>query len=188
MKYKVITLNKKNITDFALERNKLMKKTKDDWIFFVDSDEVVSPKLKNELDKLNPKTLKAFCIKRKNFFLGQFVGTDNIIRLVKKDTGVWKRLVHETWNTSQPTHFLKNYLVHNTANNLFSYLEKINKYSTLHASANRKEGKKSNIFKIIFFPIAKFIQTLIKSKNVVFSIMASLHSFLSWSKLYLNQK
>lgn len=188
MKYKIITLNKKNIANFALERNKFMQKIKSNWMFFVDFDEVVSPKLKNELDKLDPKKYKAFYIKRKNFFLGQFIGTDKIIRLVKKGTGSWERDVHETWKTSQITYFLKNHLTHNTADNLFSYLEKINKYSTLHAGANKKEGKGSNLFKIIFFPIAKFVQTSIKSKHVVFSIMASLHSFLSWSKLYLNQK
>jgi len=48
-KMEIITLNKNNITDFALERNKLLNNSKSDWVFFVDSDEVVSDSLKSEI-------------------------------------------------------------------------------------------------------------------------------------------
>ena len=60
----------------------------------------------------------------------------------------------------------------------------MNYYSDLHAKENLKEGKRSTLYKIIFFPIAKFFVSLIKSKHIVFSIMQSLHSYLSWTKLY----
>ncbi|MBL7036537.1 hypothetical protein ISR94_01635 [Candidatus Microgenomates bacterium] len=190
MKYKTATLNKKDITNFSLERNKLLNKTKYGWIFFVDSDEQISKELMDELIALNPKNNKAYMVKRKNFFLGQIVGTDKIVRLVKKGSGKWQRAVHELFEVYDGGNIgmLENYLIHNTATNLSSYISKMNDYSTLHALANKKEGKKSGVFKIILFPLAKFMQKLLTSKNVVFSIMAALHSFLSWSKLYLNQK
>lgn len=188
MKYQIITLNKKNIVDFAKERNNLLKKVNVDWIFFVDSDEKIPPQLKNELKNLNPLKYETFIAKRKNYFLGQFIGQDKIIRLVKKGSGKWVRAVHETFKPSHPAGVIKYHLIHNTADNLENYINKINNYSNLHAIANKKEGKGSNIFKIIFFPIFKFIQTYFKSRHVVFSIMASLHSFLSWSKQYIEEK
>ncbi len=184
MTMKILTLNKKGITDFALERNKLLNKAdKSEWLLFLDTDE----KLAKPISILSDK-YKIYKLIRKNYFLGQYVGTDKIIRLVKKGTGEWERAVHETFIPfyGQKVGLLKdNFIIHNTADNLWGYIHKINFYSTLHAKENLREGKKSSITKIIFFSIGKFIVTLIKSRNIVFSIMQSLHSFLSWTKLYL---
>lgn len=161
----VITLKKNqpagrqgNIKNFADERNKLLLNAKRDWVLFLDSDE-----------KLN------FKIQRKTYFLRKFIGNDYPIRLVKKGSGKWVRRVHEYWEP---------YIIHNTANNLKDYIKKINFYSDLHARSNRDEKKSSSILKIIFFPLFKFFYELVKTRQIVFSIMQAFHSFLSWSKLY----
>ena len=182
MKYSLITLRKKNIKDFAKERNMLLRQTKDNWVFFVDSDEMMSPKLNKEIGDLNPTVFNGFYVKRKNYFLGQYVGTDNIIRLGKKGGGNWTRGVHETWKIKGPIGLLNNCLIHNTASSLKDYVSKINFYSTLHSKENKKEGKSVSVAKIVVYPSLKFFVELAKSKNVVFSIMQSFHSFLSWSK------
>lgn len=187
MTMKILTLNKSGITDFAYERNKLLEKVKDgDWVLFLDSDESIY-----NLQFTISNQFSNYQLTRKNYFLKQYVGTDKIIRLVKKGTGKWVRVVHEVWKPNKIHSrggILKSpVIIHNTADNLKGYLKKIDNYSTLHAKGNEKEDKRSNLFKIIFYPIAKFIFTLIKSKNVVFSIMQSLHSYLSWTKLYLRQ-
>lgn len=188
-KISILTLNKSNITDFAHERNELLKKSKSEWNLFLDKDEKITQVNQLFSDSLNQyKT--AYYLFRKNYFLGQYVGTDKIIRLVKKGTGKWVRVVHEVW-LPKKSHLVgvmdDNFIIHNTANNLSDYLLKINNYSTLHAKANFDEGKRSNLFKIIVFPIGKFFLTFLTSRHVVFSIMQSLHSFLSWIKLYFLQ-
>lgn len=190
MKYQKLTLNKKNIKDFATERNILQSKSKSKWIFFVDSDETAPPALQDEINNLQFTIYNSYYVNRKNYFLGQYVGTDKIIRLVRKGSGKWTRAVHEIWKPHDKVHLggvLKNYLKHDTTKNLKSYIDKIDNYSSLHGLANKKEGKRSNLFKIIFFPVFKFFQTFLKSRHVVFSIMQSFHSFLSWSKLYFLQ-
>lgn len=176
-----LILKKSNITDFAKERNELLRKAKTDWVLFLDSDEKLSAPLPHLSDKYD-----GYILKRKNYFLGQYVGYDNIVRLGKKKFVTWKRPVHEIWDIKNVGR-LDNYIIHNTAVNLSDYVKKINYYSDLHAKANLDEGKKSSIFKIILFPVAKFFVTLFKSKNIVFSIMQSLHSYLAWSKLYFLQ-
>lgn len=166
----VITLKKEGITDFAKERNRLLSMSKSKWILFLDSDE----------------RLSGYKIKRKNYFLGKYIGSEWIIRLGKKNAGRWERRVHETWNIK--SHLVgaieKPVIIHNTAKSIHDYIEKLNFYSTLHAEANREEGKKASLFKIVFFPKLKFLVTLFKSRHFVFSIMQAFHSFLSWSKLY----
>ncbi len=183
-KIEVFTLRKKGITDFAKERNLLLGKAKSDWVFFVDSDERISSRQFPVSSEFS-----GYRVKRKNYFLGQYIGTDKIIRLGKKDTGKWKRRVHEVWNIKGQVGDLKTpILIHNTADNLSDYIKKINFYSTLHAEANREEGKKSSILKIIIYPKLKFLQTYLTSRHFVFSLMQSFHSFLAWSKLWILQR
>lgn len=176
---KVLSLNKKDIVDFAHERNSLMNKSASGWVLFLDRDENLSGKI--EFDGKR----ESYYLYRKNYFLNQFIGTDKIIRLVKKGSGRWIRRVHEVFKPSHPAGVIKSVVItHNTADTLSDYIAKINRYSDLHALANKEEGKKATLSKVVFYPFFKFIVTLFKSKNVVFSIMQSLHSFLSWSKLY----
>lgn len=182
----IITLKKTGITDFAKERNCLLKKSKAEWVFFVDTDEVVSKELKEEISQLmNSQTIDAyngFNILRKNYFLRQYIGTDRIIRLGRRAAGNWSRRVHEIWNIKGRIGQLKNPLVHTTAKDLYEFIGKIDNYSTLHAKENLESGKRSNVFKIIFFPPFKFFQSLLIGRGFVMSMLQSFHSFLAWSK------
>lgn len=179
----IITLNKPNITDFAKERNILLQNSKADWVLFLDSDENLSKPIKDISDINN-----GYVLRRKNYFLGQYVGIDQILRLGKRNSGKWIRGVHEIWQVKEPIGTLPNYIIHNTAYNLHDYINKINEYALIHSQENMREGKRSALFQIVFYPIGKFVVTLIKSKNIVFSIMQSFHSFLAWSELWISQR
>lgn len=184
----IITLKKTNINDFASARNELLKKSKTDWMLFVDSDEILSSQLHNEiLNRIQDNNYNGFYVYRKNYFLGEYAGTDKILRLGRRGRGEWRRAVHEVWNLKGRIGELKHPLIHNTANNLHEFINKINYYSSLHAKENIKEGKRSGILKIIFYPPLKFVQSILMGRGFVMSMLQSFHSFLSWSKQYLNE-
>jgi hypothetical protein len=180
----ILTLYKPKIDDFASARNEILKNSKHDWNLFLDTDE----KLEKDITDFDDR-FDCFYLNRKNYFLGQYVGSEKIIRLVKKGTGKWTRRIHEVWSSKNVNKvgYLKVNIIHNTANNLKEYIDKMNKYSDIHPVENLKEGKNSNLFKIIFLPLGKFLITFAKSKNFVFSMTQSFHSFLSWIKLYFLQ-
>lgn len=182
-KVNVLVLNKKNIKNFAIERNLMLEKSKDDWNLFLDTDEKIATTSFN-IDE----SYSGYYLIRKNFFLGIPSGQDKIIRLVKKRTGSFVRGVHEYWEPKKGYKIgkLNQVIIHNTAKDLASYIDKMNTYSSLHAKENHKERKTPSLFKIIFLPLFKFIVTYLKTKNVVFSIMQSFHSFLSWTKMYFS--
>lgn len=182
MKYSIITIKKKNIKDFAKERNGLLKKSKSEWVFFLDSDEKMTPALKREISALKDPDYGGFYVKRKNYFLGRYAGTDKIVRLGKKNSGKWVRKVHEIWKIKGKVGELKNPIIHNTAGSVSEMVNKINFYSTLHAQSNKEEGKESNLLKIIFYPKLKFIQSLLMGRDVISSTLQAFHSFLSWVK------
>lgn len=188
MDFETITLKKENITDFAGERNRLVEKSNSEWIFFLDSDERFSPELKTELKKLSPGDYRGFVVLRNNYFLGKFIGTDRLLRLARKDSGKWQRSVHETWNVRGKTGRLKGFITHQTAKSLSEYLRKLNSYSSIHAKENLKAGKRSDAFKIAFYPPLKFLQSLVMGRGFVFSMLQSFHSFLAWSKEWDLQK
>ena len=186
---KILTLNKKNIIDFAKERNLLLKKSKESWNFFLDSDETISDELLSTLKNMDLESspYKAYKVKRTNLFVKQKVGADCVVRLVNKNGTRWVRAVHEYPVVDGKIGRLKGLIIHNTADNLSYYLNKMNKYSTIHALENKKEGKTSSLLKIVFYPIAKFFVTLVTSRNIVFSIYQSFHSYLAWTKLYFGE-
>ncbi len=184
----VIVLDKPNITDFAFERNQLLKKSKKEWVLFLDKDEVLTEELTVEISNIIKSTeYNGFYIKRKIFFCGTEAGKDKMLKLGRNGYGTWKRKVHEFWDIKGKIGILNNHIVHNTATNLKEYIKKVDYHSALHSEEILREGKISSITKIIIYPIGNFVVYLFKSRNVVFSIMKSLHSYLSWSKLYFLQ-
>jgi hypothetical protein len=183
-----LTLKKIGINNFALERNLLLKNSKAEWVLFLDTDEKLSESLAKEIEDLNPGDYNGFVIKRKIIFLGKNIGEDMVLRLARKNSGVWSRKVHETWQVRGKIGSLDGTIIHNTAVNLHDYIGKINFYSSMHAAENIREGKHSNLFKIIFFPKLKFIQNMLMGRGFVFSMLQSFHSFLGWAKQWELQK
>lgn len=187
--------------DFSQQRNFGLRKARCEWVLFVDADEIVNSELQKEILKVIAKdNFSGFYIKRKDYFLGTEIkhgegGKLKLLRLAKKSCGKWQRKVHETWLVNGKKSCLKNPLLHYPHETLGEFLNQINFYSTLHAESNLEEGKNSSLFKIIFFPIFKFIKSWLFDLGILdgvsgtlYSLMMSLHSFLSWSKLWLLQK
>jgi len=74
MSLTIITLNSPQLTDFAKERNTALAQAKTDWVLFVDSDEVVTPALKKEIDfAIQSSRFTAYYLPRRDTFLGKTV-------------------------------------------------------------------------------------------------------------------
>lgn len=196
----IITLNQPDITDFAEARNAELAKVKTDWVLFVDSDEKITPALKDEIIGIcnqKPNPYGAYLIPRLDTFQGLTLhhgetGHAKFIRFARRDWGKWERPVHETWVGDGRVGELKNPLLHTPHTSLFSFLEKINRYSTLEAQYRYDQGVKSSLFKILVYPLAKFklnylfrLGFLDGVPGAIMAIMMSFHSYLTWTKLYL---
>ncbi len=194
----VITLNEPDITDFAATRNRELAKVKTDWVLFVDADEVVTPELEKEIEQaIKSNTCVAYYIPRRDTFLGRKLrhgetGNAKFIRLARANFGKWVRPVHEVWVGKGRVGELQHPLLHTPHTTITSFLEKINRYSTLEASYRYKQGQKSSLFHIAVFPIAKFKYHYLVRRGfldgvpgLIMAMMMSFHSYLTWTKLYL---
>jgi glycosyltransferase involved in cell wall biosynthesis len=174
--------------NFSTQRNFGLNKTRGEWVLFIDADEKVSSELAQEIqEKIKNTSYSGFLIKRKGII------EDYLLRFARRGSGFWVREVHETWQVRGRIGKLHSPILHSTPE-VGGLIEKINKYSTIHALGNKNEGKKVNIFKIIFMPIFKFLYYFIVrraykegSHGFVFSSLMSFHSFLAWSKQWENQ-
>ena len=137
---------------FAAQKNSALQKATGDWVLSLDADEEVEPALASEIQQtLTAKSsATGFWIPRKNFFLARWIRhggfyPDPKLRLFRRGAGKFEdRLVHEDIKISGPTAKLKNHLLHHAYPTLESYLEHMNRYSSLGAemavAGNRPVG------------------------------------------------
>lgn len=179
-KYKATVFQRSLDGDFAAQRNFGLSKVKGEWVVFVDSDEVVSPELAEEIknkiasstvlsdsglgqnDKTSPgNDIVGYYIKRRDYMWGkplQYGETANVklLRLVKKGVGKWVGPVHEICNISGPAGQLKTPLEHYPHPNVAQFLKEINVYSTLRAKELFDAGVRVSWWQILAYPKAKF--------------------------------
>lgn len=193
--------------DFSKQRNFALSKTKNDWILFVDADERVPEELRSEIndflisEKRRP-IFNGMYLPRKDILWGKLlqhgeIGKTKLLRLAKKNTGIWQGKVHEEWIIRGNVGSLENYIVHYPHQTISEFLEEINFYTSIRARELLANGEKSSILKIIFYPKAKFFVNyflrfglLDGVEGLIFAILMSFHSYLVRAKLwtYSNKK
>ena len=186
--------------DYSQQRNFAATQAKGDWLLFLDSDEVITEELEGEIQKEVSGNSPASCfyIKRRDFFWGKelkFGETKTaretgFVRLVQKNSGSWRGLVHEKFVSEHKPGSLKAFIDHFPHQTISAFLLSVNEYS----SAKAKELKNNNVqfstLNMIFYPLGKFIYTYViklgfldGAAGFVYSFMMSFHAFLVRAKL-----
>jgi glycosyltransferase involved in cell wall biosynthesis len=169
-KYPNIKFIQNKFENYTSQRNLALKQASHQWILFIDADERVSEKLKNEIiETVNNKTVNtAFFVCRKFMFQGKhlrFSGwqTDKNIRLFLngKAEYVSNKLVHEKLTIYGSVGKLKNKLIHNSFTDYESYKQKMIYYGKLKAKELFLKGVKPNAFHFIIKPTYKFLYSYI---------------------------
>lgn len=140
---------------FADWRNLGAKNAKGEWLFYVDADEQVTPKLKETILMVTPSgEFAAYAIPRRNIFLGHTMhwggwSPDFVVRLIKKDKlKGWSGELHEQPEIEGTICHLKEPLIHESHRNLTDMVEKTNTWSEIEARLLYDSGHpKMNIFR-----------------------------------------
>ncbi|BFP42354.1 glycosyltransferase family 2 protein [Flavobacteriaceae bacterium GF1] len=156
--------------NFTDQKSHALKLATNDWILFVDADEVVTPELQQEiLNTINSKnSCEAYWFYRKFMYQNRplhFSGwqTDKNHRLFRKSKAHFtsEKLVHETLRVNGKSGKFSAKLTHYCYKNYTDYKAKMLHYGILKAQEAKRNGKRFNYLKMIGKPIWKFLYNYI---------------------------
>lgn len=188
--------------DFSAQRNFALSKTTKDWVLFIDADERVSKELREEInsilieEKNRPQNI-GFYISRKDIMWGKILkhgetGNIKLLRLAKRDAGIWQGRVHEEWVINGKVSELEEKIIHYPHQTVNEFLEEINFYTTIRAKELYDKKTEITLKDIILYPKAKFLLNFFLKlgfldglEGLIFAILMSFHSFLVRAKLWI---
>ena len=151
---------------FAAQKNSAIAKASCDWVLSLDADEVVTQDLRAEIERIlaspDPK-INGYWIPRMNYIFGRWVRhggfwPDPKLRLFRRGTGHFlERPVHETMQVDGVVGHLIEPMFHEAYPTLSSYIEHMNRYSSLGAQLAAQKGQTGfTLFNILLRPAGTF--------------------------------
>lgn len=148
-------------------RNFAISKATGEWIFILDADEELPPRLVKKLkDLLEKPTADFYRLPRKNLIFGQWIRharwwPDYNIRFFKKDSVSWSELIHsvpETHGTGSDLPAQESFAItHHNYESISQYLTRSDRYSTIGAQGKLKEGYEFSWRDLIRKPVGEFL-------------------------------
>ena len=158
-----VKIIKRKFDDFSSQKNYAIKQATHNWIYILDADERVTPKVKKEILEAvkKPKDFVGFYVRRTFYFCGRKVNysgfqRDKVIRLFLKEHCKYSGLVHEKIISNGKIGFFKNKIDHFSYRNYDHYISKLNHYAAIRAEELHESGKKVNIYHVMVKPGARF--------------------------------
>ena len=153
---------------YGAQKNRAIEASKGRWIFSLDADERITPKLASEILKsIETDFFKVFSVPRRSFYISKFMkhsgwSPDHTKRLFRRGYAIFSNhMVHEHLKTDQPSGFLYQPIIHYSYRNFETVLNKINEYSSKSAEELLNKGKRGSLTKAIIHGLWAFFRTYI---------------------------
>ncbi|HVK53493.1 MAG TPA: glycosyltransferase family 2 protein [Burkholderiales bacterium] len=182
---------------FGPQKQFAVSQARHDWVLCLDTDERVSAELQESIRVALEKPMrKAYSMPRCNRFMGRWLKhgegyPDESLRLFDRRHARWSDdLVHEKIVTVEIVERLAGDLMHESAEDIATYLNKQNRYTTTQAEILFGRGKRVSFFRIALSPMARFIKFYIFKLGFLDGVPGLVHiaigcfnSFIKYAKL-----
>jgi len=153
-------------TSDGVQRNFAIPKASCEWILVVDSDEIITPELRDDiLQRLaDGSGFNAFTMLRIAYFLGKPIkhcgwGRESQLRLFRRDKGRYDtRRIHAGVQVAGRIGKIDSFMLHNTIRDLRGYLNRFNDFTSWSAADLHDKRRRSGIVSITLRPIMRFIK------------------------------
>jgi glycosyltransferase involved in cell wall biosynthesis len=150
---------------FGRQKQHAVACARNDWVLCLDADERVTPELERSIrSAMAGGRYHAWRVARRNRFLGRWLAhgegyPDWTLRLFQRAHAGWSNdEVHESVLTTTEVGRLEGDLLHDSAEDVATYLAKQNRYSTLHAEALYKQGVRASYWRLAASPLMRFVK------------------------------
>jgi len=150
---------------FGKQKQHAVALARNDWVLCLDVDERVSEPLAQSIrEVLASPRYRAYRMARRNRFMGRWLAhgegyPDWTVRLFHRAHASWSNDdVHEAVLTTSEVGRLEGDLMHDSAEDLATYMAKQNRYSSLHAQALYRQGVRAGYGRLLASPLARFIK------------------------------
>ena len=182
---------------FGRQKQHAVSVARNEWVLCLDSDERVSERLAASIRAaLAGGRYHAWRMPRRNRFLGRWLRhgegyPDWSLRLFHRAHAGWSNDdVHEAVLTTAEVGSLEGDLLHESAEDVTTYLAKQNRYTTLAARQAFEQGRGAGIFHLLLSPVVRFIKFYLMRLGFLDGLPGLLHisigcmnSYVKYAKL-----
>lgn len=156
---------------YGQQKNHAQRQATHDWILSLDADEVVNPKLAQEIEAALTAVAAGrsqacgFAFPRKTFYLGRWIQhggwyPNYLVRLADRRSSSWSEpAVHEALQVQGTVVQLKEPLDHYSFNTIQDQILTNLNFSRLGSQELIRRGNPPSLLKVLFKPLGKFIET-----------------------------
>lgn len=176
-------------------------KTNNEWVFWIDADEVATPELVNEIRQVfergTDSDISGYFVPRMTRYLGRWIrhGTwfpDHKLRLFKKDMGKYVGMdPHMKVLVNGKTRRMKGKLLHYTMESYSEHLRTIDRYAEIRAQQKMNKWSKLSLPSMIFHPMLSFLKGYVikagfldGTEGLVVAVTSSFAVFVRYVKLW----
>ena len=182
---------------FGPQKNFAVAQATHEWVLCVDADERVSPELAASIQAaLAAPASTVYRMPRRNRFMGKWLGhgegyPDWSPRLFNRMNARWSDdLVHEKVLFAVTPGTLRGDLMHDASDDVATYLERQNRYTTLAARQAYELGKSSGVLHLLASPVVRFFKFYVLRLGFLDGVPGLLHisigcmnSYMKYAKL-----
>jgi glycosyltransferase involved in cell wall biosynthesis len=182
---------------YGRQKQFAVEQAKNDWVLCVDSDERISPELQESIrSALAAPQTPVYRMARRNRFLGRWLAhgegyPDWSPRLFNRMNARWSEdLVHEKVLYAVTPGTLRGDLMHDSYDDLATYLDRQNRYTTLAARQAYEQGRSAGWFHLLLSPVVRFFKFYVLRLGFLDGMPGLLHisigcmnSYVKYAKL-----
>ena len=149
------------------QKNRVITYAANPHCISLDADEVISPELERSIIKIKKDfSADGYFFNRRTWYCERFIMhgawyPDRKLRIWDSSKGAWTGVnPHDRYEMKAGcrTEYLKGDLLHYSFNTISEHLAQVEKFTTIAAKADVERGRRTSLFKIVFYPYWKFIR------------------------------
>jgi glycosyltransferase involved in cell wall biosynthesis len=184
---------------FRDQYNYCIGKARNDWVVFLDADEVIPPELASEMARrieADAGAYDGYIAHRRNFYLGRWIMhggwvPDCEIRLFRKSRGCFEGGLHANVKVKGAVGELKHFYQHYNYRDIADQIDTISRYSKTAAEDMLKEGRRFSWIDLLFRPPIRFIKEYLFKRGfldgmpgLVIAISTMYYVFIKYARLW----